>query len=137
VPDLAIFGYGRRLERNQVRRRSLRLTASRDESHAAIQFERNRFAARIAVCLFTFVRIIVETHLAGMAACLAPIDVEDPLVGCHDAAPCWKANVQSVMSPVISTLDSGTFSRRATARLARSVRLAPCSGSVTRAMNST
>jgi len=27
-------------------------------SHAAIQFERNRFAARIAVCLFTFVQII-------------------------------------------------------------------------------
>jgi hypothetical protein len=27
-------------------------------SYAAIQFERNRFAARIAVCLFTFVQII-------------------------------------------------------------------------------
>jgi hypothetical protein len=27
-------------------------------SHAAIQFERNRFAARIAVCLFTFVQVI-------------------------------------------------------------------------------
>jgi hypothetical protein len=68
-------------------RRDPRLPVSVDESHAVIQFERNGFAARIAVCRFSFVRVIIAMHLAGMAACLAPIDVEDLLVGCHDAAP--------------------------------------------------
>lgn len=53
--------------------------------------------------LLAFVRIVVEMHFAGMAACRAAVDGQDPLVGSHGEVPCVAVReTLSVMMPMMS-----------------------------------